>query len=91
MTEWEMLSRYNYFKLAREDRRAFDRWQRNAAVTASLFAVALLAMAVSAWLSPAPAPTLVADRQATTDGMAIRHLTTRVSQDLPTQETENPF
>ncbi len=44
MTEWELFSRYNYFKLADKERRAFDRWQSNAAVTASLFALALLAM-----------------------------------------------
>jgi len=91
MTEWELLSRYNYFKLAAKDRRAFDRWQISAAVTASLFGLALLAMAVGAWLSPSPVTTAMAARQAETDGMSTRDLAVRINQDLPTQEIDSPF
>ena len=89
MTEWEALSRYNYFKMAREDREDFDRWQKSAAVTASIFALVLLAMAVTAWISPGSAPTTVAE--ATTDGSSTHDMTVRVGHGLSAQETDSPF
>lgn len=91
MTEWELRSRYNYFKLADDERRAFDRWQARSGVTASLFAVALLAMALNAWFYPNPTTaTTIASHHAATDGRATRDLVVRVG-DLPTQEIDSPF
>lgn len=83
MTEWELLSRYSYFKLKDEDRRAFDRWQTSSAVTASLFALALLAMAVNAWVASAPAPTMMAEGQAASESLPIGDIAVRVGEDVP--------
>jgi hypothetical protein len=91
MTEWELLSRYNYLKMGRDDRHAFEQWQRSAMVTASLFGFALLAMAVTALFSTGSISTEVAGLQATTDGMSTRDLLIHGGHDLPTLDIEDPL
>ena len=98
MTKGELLARYR--DLAPEDQRRFDRWLNANAVVASIFALALVAMALSTAGLPGPetAAAKTADNgnaAASVSPAAHRlsayELMIRLGRELPVQQTSDPF
>jgi hypothetical protein len=95
MTKGEIVSAYRH--MSNEDRDCFDRWLKANAVVGSIFAAALMAMAV-AGSDPGPrhAMAQVGEASAATsqdDGLVSPSaLTIRLSPDqIPVQQVDEPF
>ena len=100
MAKGEFLVKYQ--DLSTEDRRTFDRWLKANAVIASIFAMALVAIAINS--SGPPWPATATAKSAETgdiiasvkrpnldDGLSAYELMIRVANELPVQEITDPF
>ena len=98
MTKSELLGKYR--DLSPEDQRRFDRWLKANAVGATIFALALIAMAINS--SGLPGPEAAAAKTAVNSnaagsvarpatGLSAHELMIRLGRELPVQRTSDPF